>query len=51
MITIKLNIKNQLNKGFAIEFSCGDKEYKLEPEEEIQIEIKDEDCMYFDTIS
>lgn len=43
---MKLHIKNQLSG--KIEFTCGDKEYALEPEQEIAIEVKDEDCMYFD---
>ncbi|MCL6478318.1 MAG: hypothetical protein K6T65_07855 [Peptococcaceae bacterium] len=45
---MKLHIKNQLNG--IIEFCCGEKEYELNPEQEITIEVKDEDCMYFDTV-
>lgn len=45
---MKLHIKNQLNG--KIEFCCGEKEYELEPGQEITIEVKDEDCMYLDTV-
>ena len=47
---MKLHIKNQLNKGLAIEFCCGEKEYALGHEEEIEIEVQDEDCMYLDIV-
>ena len=43
----KLHVKNQLNG--RIEFCAGEKEYQLEPEQEITIEVNDEDCVYFDT--
>ena len=46
---MKLHIKNQL--GGKIEFCLGEKEYELAPEEEMTIEVKDEDCMYFDKIN
>ncbi|TEB10656.1 hypothetical protein [Pelotomaculum propionicicum] len=45
---MKLYIKNQLLS--TIEFCCGQKEYKLEPEQEITIEAQDEDYLYFDTL-
>lgn len=45
---MKIHIKNQL--PVAIEFCCGQKEYELEPEQEITIEVQDEDCLYLDTI-
>lgn len=45
---MKLHIKNQLSG--KIEFCCGEKEYELEPEQEISIEVKDEDCIYLDTV-
>ena len=32
------------------ETRCGENEYTLSPEEEITIEIKDGDCMYFDEV-
>jgi hypothetical protein len=35
---------------FTMEFCCGENEYALSPEEEITIEIKDGDCMYFDEV-
>lgn len=47
---MKIHVKNQLNNGHIIEFCCGEREYKLEPEEEVTIEIQDEDCMYLDTV-
>jgi len=45
---LKLNIKN--DNGHTMEFCCGEKEYVLGPGEEITIEIKDEDYMYFDVV-
>lgn len=47
---MKIQIKNQLNDGLTIEFCCGDKEYRLDYDEEKVIEIEDGDCIYFDTI-
>jgi hypothetical protein len=41
-------VKNQLNNGLTIEFCCGEKEYVLKRGEEVTIEIKDGDCIYFD---
>jgi len=43
---MKLHIKNQLDG--KIEFCSGQKEYELDPDQEITIEVSDEDCMYFD---
>lgn len=48
---MKLYFKNQLNDGHVIEFCCGEKEFRLEPEEEITIEVQDEDSVYFDVVS
>jgi hypothetical protein len=45
---IKLHIKNQAL--FRIEFCCGEKEYELEPDQQVTIEVEDEDCMYFDQV-
>lgn len=47
---MKIHIKNQLNT-LTVEFCCGEKEYRLGPGEVIAINIQDEDCMYFDTVS
>lgn len=47
---MKVHLKNQLNDGNAIEFCCGEKEYKLLSEEEITIEINDDDCIYLDVV-
>ena len=47
-INLKLNIKN--DNGYTIEFCCGEKQYVLGPDEEIPIEVKDEDYMYFDVV-
>ena len=44
----KLHIKNNTSK--AIEFCSGSKEYVLEPDEEITIEIEDDDVMYVDEL-
>jgi hypothetical protein len=44
----QIYVKNQLNDGLTIEFCCGDKEFKLNPNEEKTIEIEDGDCVYFD---
>lgn len=46
----QIHVKNQLNNGLAIEFCCGDKEYKLGPEEETVIEVNEDVCMYFDVV-
>ncbi len=46
----KIHVKNQLNDGLSIEFCCGDKEYKLDHDEEKTIEVEDEDCLYFDIV-
>lgn len=45
---MRLHIKNQL--GLTIGFCCGEQEYELESEQEIDIEVDDEDCMYLDTL-
>ncbi|MBW2672753.1 MAG: hypothetical protein JRD89_04945 [Deltaproteobacteria bacterium] len=44
---MKIHIKNQLSG--KIEFCAGMKEYELEPEQEVTIEVEDEDCVYLDT--
>jgi hypothetical protein len=33
MVYQEMVVKNQLNDGLAIEFCCGDKEFKLNPNE------------------
>ena len=48
--TLKIHIKNQLNSDQTIEFCCGAKEYTLQPDQEIDIEVEDGDCMYFDIV-
>jgi len=45
---MKLFIENNLPG--IIEFCCGDKEYELEPEQVIEIEVNDEDCLFLDTV-
>ena len=47
---MKIHIKNQLNSDQTIEFCCGAKEYTLQPDQEIDIEVEDGDCMYFDIV-
>jgi len=47
---VKIHIKNQLNNEHEIEFCCGDKEFKLGPEEEVTVEVQDEDVIYFDVV-
>lgn len=47
---MRICIKNQLNDGLAIEFCCGEKEYRLEYEEERIIEIEEGDCFYLDVV-
>jgi len=44
---LKLHLKNQLDG--KIELCAGTREYELEPEEEITIDVEDEDCVYLDT--
>lgn len=46
---MKIHIKNQLNG--KIEFCCGDREYEIEPEQEITVAVNDEDCLYLDNVS
>lgn len=45
---MKIHIKNQT--GHLIQFCLGDGEYSLNPEEEVEAEVKDGDCMYIDLI-
>jgi hypothetical protein len=45
---LKLHIENNLPN--TIKFCCGDKEYELESDRKIIIEIKDGDCLYLDTV-
>lgn len=45
---MKLNLKNET--GYLVDFCSGEKEYSLQPGEEISIEVFDEDCMYFDGV-
>lgn len=47
---MKIYIKNQIGSGLTIEICCGDKEYTLASDEEINIEIKDSDCIYLDSV-
>jgi len=44
----EIYVKNQLNDGLEIEFCVGDKEYRLEHNEEVTIDVEDGSCMYFD---
>jgi hypothetical protein len=46
----KIHVKNQLNNGLTIEFCCGEKEYRLEHDEETIIEIDEDVCVYFDVV-
>jgi len=46
---MKIHIENQLNDELVIAFCVGAKEYRLEPDEEITIEIEEDVCVYFDT--
>ena len=46
--TARLHIENQT--GDTIDFCCGKGEYSLKPDEKITVEVRDEDCMYFDEI-
>lgn len=41
-----IHVKNQT--GIKIEIACGEKEYVLLPDEEVDIGIMDGDCMYLD---
>ncbi len=47
---MQIHIKNQLNNGLTMDFCCGAKEYTLAHDEEIDIEVNDGDCMYFDVV-
>jgi hypothetical protein len=49
-VKVTLTITNQLNDNYAIEFCLGDKEYILEPDEVIEVEVNDEDCICFDDV-
>ncbi|MEN6349317.1 MAG: hypothetical protein ABFD08_07990 [Syntrophomonas sp.] len=43
-----LYVKNETQ--FKIDFCSGEKEYSLKPGDEIAIQVKDQDCMYFDKV-
>jgi len=43
---LKIHIKNYT--GNTIDFCFGEKEYVLEHNEEVEVEARDEDCMYID---
>ncbi len=47
---MQIYIKNQLNDGLVIEFCCGEKEYRLEYDEETIIEIEEDVCLYLDVV-
>jgi hypothetical protein len=49
VLKLILYLKNE--NGHLMQFCCGDKEYVLEPGEEISIEVSDQDCMYFDEVT
>lgn len=44
-----LQIRND-NPTLTVDFCVGEKEYSLLPYEQIEVEVKDQDCMYFDSI-
>lgn len=44
-----IHVTNHSN-GYKIEFCVGEKEYVLSCGKTVEIEVKDEDCMYFDSI-
>ena len=46
---MKLHIYNNLE--YTIEFVSGNKEYVLAPDDEIDIEVEYEDCMYLDQLT
>ncbi len=43
-----IHIKNQVPA--KISFCCGAGEYELEMDQEVDIEVVDGDCMYFDQV-
>lgn len=43
-----LYVKNETQ--FKIDFCSGEKEYALKPGESVAVEVKDQDCMYFDGV-
>ena len=45
---MKMNFKNQLDG--VLSFCVGMNEYKLNPGEEIEIEVSEQDCMYLDQL-
>lgn len=45
----RIHVKNQLEG--KIELCAGMKEYELEPEQQVTIEVEDEDVIYLDTLS
>lgn len=45
----QITVKNQLNDGLTIEFCCGEAEYVLAHNQEVEIEIEGNACMYFDS--
>jgi hypothetical protein len=46
----RIHIKNQLNDKLTIEFCCGNKEYKLDHDEQQPVDIEDGDCLYLDIV-
>jgi hypothetical protein len=50
-MSVKIHIANQLNGDKMIEFCCGEKEYTLLNGQEVDIEVEDGDCMYFDGVN
>jgi len=46
---MKVSFKNQLDK--QIQLSAGDTEYNLVSEQEVEIMLKDGDCMYIDPLN
>ena len=44
----EVTFKNQ--SGKRVEFCCGESEHVLETEEQVKINVKDGDCVYFDYI-
>jgi len=46
---MNITFKNQLD--ISIQLNCGMKEYNLNPEQEVVLNIQDSDCMYVDTLN
>ena len=45
---MKISFKNQLQE--SVQLSAGESEYDLRPEQEVEINLQDGDCLYLDNI-